>query len=83
MALSNTWETAKEIYKTEKVLKSDFSKLVYRASNGFEAFVIGETEETYRIEGNGTRCNIYKKGNKSKLHKVDSSYELRKFTFSK
>ena len=51
MALSNTWNTATEIYKTNKKV-SDMSKLIYRDLNGFEAFVTGEDNETYHIEGN-------------------------------
>lgn len=44
---SSKWITANEIYKPT-IKQVDMSKMIYRASNGFEAFVIGEC--TYETE---------------------------------
>ncbi len=77
MTLSKTWTDATEIYKTNFVI-SDFSKLIYRDKNGFEAFVISEDEKTYTIKGNGIKCKVWKSTTKSKIKKVSSDYILRK-----
>ena len=78
MALSNEWINEETVYKP-KVSQRDFSKLIYRDNNGFEAFVIDETDDTYKIEGNGVRCNVWKSTTKSKIKKVSSDYVLRKY----
>jgi len=77
MALSNEWINEETVYKP-KVNQRDLSKLIYRDNNGFEAFVIAETDETYKIEGNGVKANILKSTTKSKIKKVSSDYVLRK-----
>ena len=81
--LSNKWTTANEIYKpTVKV--SDFSRMIYRDTNGFEAFVVGESSnesenDCWMIEGNGIKCNVWKRTTKSKIKKVSSDYVLKEF----
>ena len=77
MGLSNTWETATDIYNVVTPIR-DMSARVYRDSNGFEAMVIGEDNDTYHIEGNGVRCRVNKSTTKRKIHKVSSDYVLRK-----
>ena len=54
-------------------------KLIYRDNNGFEAFVVGETSDTWKIQGNGVKCNVWKHTTKSKIKKVASDYILRKY----
>ena len=75
MPLSNKWNNENTIYTTN-VNNRDMSKLIYR-SNGFEAFVVGETIDTWKIEGNGVKCSIWKNTTKSKIKKVSSDYVLR------
>ena len=77
MALSNKWNNENTIYNT--IAKNrDMSKLIYRDSNGFEAFVVGETSDTWKIEGNGVKCSVWKSTTKSKIKKVSSDYILRR-----
>lgn len=75
MPLSNKWNNENTIYTTN-VKNRDMSKLIYR-SNGFEAFVVGETNDIWKIEGNGVRCSVWKNTTKSKIKKVSSDYVLR------
>ena len=77
MSLSKNWEDQK-IYRSIKKGR-DFTKRIYRCSTtGLEAFIIGETKETYLIEGNGVKCKIWKKYSKSKIFGVEEDYVLRK-----
>lgn len=78
MPLSNKWSEEKTIYNTAKVCK-DFSKNIYRDTNGFEAFVVGETEDCWLIEGNGLRSRVNKITSKPRIKNVSSDYVLRKF----
>lgn len=75
MALSNTWTNSEDVYKPKMVVR-DLPKMIYR-SNGFEAFVVSEDEDSYRIEGNGVKCSIWKSRSKSKIVRVSSDYKLR------
>ena len=75
MALSNKWNNENTIYNTT-VKNRDMSKLIYR-DKGFEAFVVGETTDTWKIQGNGVKCYIWKSTTKSKIKKVSSDYVLR------
>ena len=77
MALSNKWNNENTIYNKSVVKNRSLNKLIYRDSNGFEAFVIGETEYTWKIEGNGVKCSVWKNTTKSKIIKVSSDYVLR------
>ena len=56
------------------------NKLIYRDNDGFEAFVIGETNDTWKIQGNDVECWIYKSTTKSKIKKVSFDYALNKYT---
>ena len=81
---SSEWQDATEIYNINTKVR-DMSKKIYRQSNGFEAFVIGEaTSETandcWLIEGNGVKSKVWKHTTKNKIVNVSSDYELRKFT---
>jgi hypothetical protein len=76
MPLSNKWNKENTIYNTN-VKNRDMSKLIYRDSKGFEAFVVGETNDTWKIEGNGVRCSVWKSTTKSKIKKVPYDYVLR------
>jgi hypothetical protein len=76
MPLSNKWNEEKTIYNTN-VKYRDMSKLIYRDNNGFEAFVVGETNDTWKIEGNGVKCSVWKSTTKSKIKKVSLDYVLR------
>jgi len=76
MALSNQWNNENTIYNNT-VKHRDMSKLIYRGNKGFEAFVVGETEETPKIEGNGVKCSVWKNTTKSRIIKVSSDYVLR------
>lgn len=76
MPLSNKWNNANTIYNTN-VKHRDMNKLIYRDNNGFEAFVIGETNDTWKIQGNGVNCSVWKSTTKSKIKKVSSDYTLR------
>ena len=84
--MSNKWITANEIYKpTVKV--RNLSKMIYRTSNGFEAFVIGEysaenENDCWLIEGNGVKTKVWKHTTKNKIVKVSADYELTKFIHS-
>jgi len=77
MPLSNKWNEEKTIYNTN-VKHRDMSKLIYRDKNGFEAFVVAETNDTFKIEGNGVKCSVWKSTTKSKIKKVSFDYVLRK-----
>jgi hypothetical protein len=87
MALSKEWTTATEIYKLTSNIR-DFSKSVYKTSNGFEAFIIGEStvnkkNDCWLIEDSkGIKSKIWKKTSKPRIKKVSSDYTLRSFTFS-
>ena len=50
---------------------------IYRDNTGFEAFVIGETEDGLKIEGNGIKCEVWKATTKSKIKKVPAGYVLK------
>lgn len=76
MPLSNQWNNENTIYKTT-VKNRDMRKLIYRDNNGFEAFVVGETSDTFKIEGNGVKCSVWKSTTKSKIRKVPFDYVLR------
>ena len=79
MALSNKWTNGNEIYKT-KIVMVDFSKLIYRDNKtGLEAFIIDEDEDSFKIEGNGIKCSVWKSRVKSKIVRVSSDYVLRVF----
>lgn len=78
MPLSKDWNTEVTIYNV-KIKNRDLSKLIYRQKNGFEAFVVGETSDTWIIEGNGVKGPVWKSTTKSKIRKVQSDYILRKF----
>lgn len=55
----------------------DFSGKIYR-SNGFEAYVIGETEDCWLIDNlNGVRCRVWKHTTKSSIKNVAIDYKLR------
>ena len=77
MALSNEWNKENSIYKLS-VKGRDMSRLVYIDNNGFEAFVVSEDKDSYRIVGNGVKCSVWKKTTKNKIKKVSSDYILRK-----
>ena len=77
MPLSDKWNNETTIYKNN-VKNRNMNKLIYRDNNGFEAFVVGETNDTWRIEGNGVKCYVWKSTTKSKIRKVSSDYVLRK-----
>lgn len=77
MPLSNEWNTANEIYKPSIKMR-DFSRRIYRQKDGFEAFVIDEKEDSFRIEGNGVKCWIWKHTSKTRIFNVASDYKLRK-----
>jgi hypothetical protein len=84
--MSNKWTAANEIYKPT-IKQVDRSKMIYRTSNGFEAFVVGEhTSETendcWLIEGNGVKSYVWKKTTKNSIKRVSSDYELKKFNHS-
>jgi hypothetical protein len=76
MPLSNQWNNENTIYSTN-VKNRDMNKLIYRDNNGFEAFVVAETNDTWKIEGNGVKCSVWKNTTKSKIKKVSSDYVLR------
>jgi hypothetical protein len=81
--MSNKWTTANEIYKPT-VKYRDLKKMIYRDTNGFEAFVVGEStyeseNDCWLIEGNGVKSRVWKHTTKNKIVKVSSDYELRKF----
>lgn len=78
MPLSNKWSEEKTIYDTAKVGK-DFSKKIYRDTNGFEAFVVGETADCWLIEGNGLQSRVDKVATKPRIKNVASDYVLRKY----
>lgn len=78
---SSKWITANEIYKPINK-QVDMSKMIYRAPNGFEAFVVGEcTYETendcWLIESNGFKSRVCKYSSKNRIKKVSADYELR------
>jgi len=82
MALSNTWTIANEVYVIQPKSREELTKMVYRdPSNGFEAFIVGETENAWLIDGNGCRCKIKKCTTKRKIHKVSESYQLKVFSY--
>jgi len=83
---SDKWTTANEIYKPV-VNTRDLSKMIYRDSNGFEAFVISEDTCEYEndcwiIEGNGVKTRVWKKTTRNKIKKVSSDYQLKEFVRS-
>lgn len=78
MALSKNWETAKDIYRDTPTVQTE-KITIYRASTGFEAYIIGETETAWIIEGNGVKCAIKKSTTKNNLFKVSANYELKKY----
>ena len=78
MPLSNQWKNESTIYQTNKKHRN-MDNLIYRDNNGFEAFVVGETYDTWKIQGNGVKCNVWKHTTKSKIKKVASDYILRKY----
>lgn len=63
--------------KKNGVFTHEDMRLIYRDNNGFEAFVVGETSDTWKIEGNGVKCSVWKSTTKSKIRKVPSDYILR------
>jgi len=77
MALSNKWNNENTIYNLSVNMR-DMSGMIYRDNNGFEAFVVCETEDTWKIEGNGVKCSVWKSTTKSKIKKVSAGYVLRK-----
>lgn len=54
----------------------DFSNMIYRAG-GFEAFVVGETNDCWLIEGNGVKCKVWKHTTKNSIVKVSADYKLK------
>lgn len=81
--LSNKWTTANEIFKPT-VKYRDLNKMIYIDTNGFEAFVVGESScesenDCWIIEGNGIKCRVWKRTTKSKIKKVSSDYVLKEF----
>jgi hypothetical protein len=76
MPLSQDWETENTIYNLSKKIRV-MDKLIYRCSNGFESLVVGETKDTWKLEGNGVKCSVWKDTTKSKIHRVPSDYELK------
>jgi len=55
----------------------DFSKKIYR-SNGFEAWVVGETDTAWEINDMiGVHCMVHKHTTKKSIFKVGSDYVLR------
>jgi len=84
--MSNKWNTANEIYKPTVKL-NDFSRIIYRDTKGFEAFVIGEStceseNDCWLIEGNGVKTRVWKHTTKNKIVKVSADYQLKKFIHS-
>ena len=84
--MSNKWITANEIYKPT-IKQVDRSKMIYRTSNGFEAFVVGEysqenENDCWLIEGNGVKSKVWKHTTKNSIKRVCSDYELKKFNHS-
>ncbi|CAB4148956.1 hypothetical protein UFOVP531_36 [uncultured Caudovirales phage] len=78
MALSNTWITANEIYSSNNNTLESKEKITIYRSNGFEAFVIGETETAWLIDdNNGVKCAVKKSTTKNSLFKVNFDYKLR------
>jgi hypothetical protein len=84
--MSSKWQDATEIYNVKNNVRN-FTKQIYRTSNGFEAFIVGEaTSETendcWLIEGNGVKSKVWKNTTKNKIVKVSNDYQLRCFTYS-
>jgi hypothetical protein len=78
MALSNTWIIANEIYTSNKNVNEVKEKITIYRSNGFEAFVVGETETSWLIDNNnGVKCRVKKSTTKKSLFKVDFDYKLK------
>jgi hypothetical protein len=82
MPLSNKWNNESTIYKTTNKNR-DMNRLIYRDNNGFEAFVVGETLDFWKIEGNGVKCSVWKNTTKNKIRKVSSDYILRPYKLNK
>jgi hypothetical protein len=84
--MSNKWITANEIYKPT-IKQVDRSKMIYRTSDGFEAFVVGECtyeneNDCWIIEGNGVKSKVWKHTTKNSIKRVSADYELKKFNSS-
>jgi hypothetical protein len=79
MSLSNTWIIANEIYSINTNVNSTKEKITIYRSNGFEAYVVGETETAWLIDdNNGVKCAVKKSTTKNSLYKVNFDYKLKR-----
>lgn len=77
-SFSITLAESKRFLSAPALKGNDFSKSIYR-SNGFEAWVVGETETAWLINDfDGVKCKIHKHTTKRSIFKVSSDYTLRK-----